>query len=141
MKKIEIDKGNKCYLIITKDATKQLPFETVMNKRDGLAKELRKPKLKTGTKGTLKAYNEYIELLKLAHQKHLSTGWKCTTELNYELIGTEGKRVEFTTETGETIRLWVEHSTGFIPHHVGRKSKATKTTMPIPKYDTFRVIE
>ncbi len=138
--KVTINKEQKLYVIEHNKHVSCLGFENLINRRNGLAKELRRPKLKLASKGSLKAYNEYLELIKIAHAKHLENGWKSTSELTPELIGLEGKRVEVTYENGEKERYIVGRSTGFIPIHIGRKNVNSKGGAAVMKFDSVRVI-
>ena len=137
---VTINKAQKLYVIDHNKHVSCLGFDNLINRRNALAKELRRPKLKLATRGTLKAYNEYLQLIKLAHAKHLETGWKSKAELIPELIGLEGKRVEVTTESGEKHRFIVGRSTGFIPCHIGRKNVNSRGGEAVMKFETVRVI-
>lgn len=91
-------------------------FDVLMNRARKLAVELGMSF--TATRGTLQAYREYRQLVRIAQAKHQATGWRSQSELTPCLIGHEGQRVEVEHEWGEVSRFWVGRSTGFIPCHL-----------------------
>lgn len=70
------------------------------------------------TNGTLAAYSDYEKLLDVASTYCHQADVRCDIELNPELIGLEGRRVEVTNMDGETRRFIVGKSTGWMPCHL-----------------------
>jgi hypothetical protein len=68
--------------------------------------------------GTAAAYEQYRRLCGLAALKHNQTGWRSEAELNPQLKGLEGYRVEVTDKYNETRRFIVGKSTGWMPCHL-----------------------
>lgn len=73
-------------------------------------------------RGTLKLYEQYLELTKMARKKNKETGWESKSELIPEFIGLEGKRVEVEYSWGKE-RFYIGKSTGWIPCHLEIKRK------------------
>ncbi len=58
-----------------------------------------------------------------------------------QLIGLEGKRVEVTTEYGETRRFWVGKSTGWQPCHIELHNTRSHGGPPAERhYASVRVV-
>src|SRR5664280_2750322 len=94
-------------------------------------------------KGTRRAYEAYEQLVEVARQKNLATGWRSESELTPELEGLEGRRVEIVNAYGERQRFYVGKSTGFIPVHLEiarRNSTGGPAVMGTP-FRSVRVLE
>ena len=128
-------------LYVTKQSNgySTLGFDVCINRRNSLATELQKPEFTTATVGTIEAYNEYMQLIKIAAIK-AKTGWRSNSELIPELIGLEGKRVEVEYSRGKE-RFYVGKSTGFIPCHLAIKTKRSTGGIPVIRgFTNLRVI-
>lgn len=125
MKNVTLNKAQELYCIRNGNGYSSYGYTVVIDHRNALAKELERPDLTKGSKGTLKAYQEYMVLIDIARNKHNSSGysWKSQTGLTPQLIGLEGKRVEVITSYGETERFWVGRSTGWVPCHLEIKTR------------------
>jgi hypothetical protein len=120
MNNTKVTKNNSQQLYVIpcgKNAFSCLGYDVLIDKRNSLAAELNRQDLTNASRGTLKAYNEYLTLIDIAKQKSAS-GWKSQTGLTKQLIGLEGKRVEVVTASGTTKRFYVGKSTGWVPCHL-----------------------
>jgi hypothetical protein len=94
-------------------------------------------------KGTRRAYEAYEQLVEVARQRNLATGWRAQSELTPEFMGLEGKRVEIVDCWGQKRRFYVGKSTGFIPVHLEiarRNSTGGPAVMGAP-FASVRVLE
>jgi hypothetical protein len=69
-------------------------------------------------KGTVAAYEEYERIMQAGAEFAEQTGKRCEAELNMQLVGLEGERIEVVTEYGEKRRFIVGKSTGWLPCHL-----------------------
>ena len=117
LKNVTINKKQKLYVIRLGDSYSCYGFDVVIKRRNALAQEMELAGFNAG-RGTMKAYDQYMELIDIARKKNEATGWRSTSELHPQLIGKEGKRVEVITESGNKSRFYVGKSTGWIPCHL-----------------------
>lgn len=125
--KVTINKEQKLYVIpCGKNGFSCYGFENCIKMRNKLAKEYNMPRLTRGKIGTMKTYDEYLDLCELAGKIFAQTGKKSESGLNEKLKGLKGKRVEVVYTWGEKERFYVGQSTGHIPCNlVIKKSNST----------------
>jgi len=114
---ITINKEQGLYVIPCGGGYSCLGFDNVLNKVKALSKELSLP-IKNFKRGSMSAYNNYLNLCEIAREKNIKSGWRSTSELYAPFIGNEGRRVEVEYTWGEKERFYIGKSTGFIPCHV-----------------------
>ena len=122
MRTITINKDQELYVIPSGNGFSCLGFNVCETRIQRLSSELGyliNKKIKIGTK---KHYNQYCFLVNAAKRKHEQTGWRSSSQLNPDLIGMEGKRIEAILY-GEKTRFIIGKSTGFIPCHLEIKTK------------------
>ena len=118
-----------------------LGFEVCEERTRKLATELAVKPL-PHRKGTRQAYEAYEQLVEVARQRNLATGWRSQSELAPELMGLEGKRVEIVDCWRQKRRFYVGKSTGFIPVHLEiarRNSTGGPAVMGAP-FKSLRVV-
>lgn len=116
--KITINKEQELYVFHEGKYITCLGFDVCINRLNKLAKELQ-VETRPVKRGTIKAYNEYRRVCKIAEEKNRQTGWRSQSELIPEFIGKEGQKVEVVTWCdGEIKRFYIGKSTGFIPCHL-----------------------
>lgn len=122
MKKVTMNREQRLYIIpCTGGGYSCLGFDVCKQRAERLRNEFKTlgfvfpAKARTGT---LAAYNELAMLQYMAQGHNERTGYRFKCELTPQLIGLEGKRVEVTSDNGETRRFQVGKSTGFIPIHL-----------------------
>ena len=93
-------------------------------------------------KGTWKAYFRYVNLVELARNINLGSGYRFNHQLEPRLIGLEGKRVEVTDKEGNKRRFYVGKSTGFVPVHleISKRNSTGGDVVYIRDTDTIKVI-
>lgn len=132
-KVITTNKERRLFVITDTNSVSCLGFDVCFNRLNALAKELDYT-VQSKRKGSIKMYNELEALYKVAHIKHLNTGWVSKSELIPEFIGKEGKRVEVITSYGTTERYYIGKSIGFIPCHLEIKKSNSTGGTPVTGY-------
>lgn len=117
-KKVTINNEQGLYVIPSgNNGFSCLGFDVVINKIKALCTEMNLP-YNGVVRGSIEAYNTYLNILEEAYKKYEATGWKSKTELYEPFIGHEGKRVEVEYLDGEKERFYIGKSTGWIPCHI-----------------------
>ena len=122
---VKINKEQKLYVIPCGSGYSCYGFEVLKNKLNRLAKEYNREDLTVKRAGTIKAYNNYLKVVKIAEKRFKTEGYRSKSDLIPEYIGKEGKRVEVVTSYGEKQRYIIGKSTGFIPCHLEIKRKGS----------------
>lgn len=123
METIKIDKKRRLYIIQFGKCYSCYGFEVLKNKLNRLAKEYNREDLSVKRAGTIKAYNNYLKVVKIAEKRFKTEGYKSKSELIPEFIGKEGKKVEVVTSYGTKERYIIGKSTSFIPCHLELKQR------------------
>lgn len=94
------------------------------------------------TNGTLDAYADYELLLKRAQVYCQMFNERCNIELNPNLIGLEGKRIEVIDRDGNRRRFIVGKSTGWMPIHleIARRNCHGGPACDSRGYESIRVV-
>jgi len=98
-----------------------LGFDVCYDRASALAKELKHTfpgRPEDNSEGLMNFYVYYQELVEIARQKHLKTGWKSKSQLTKQLIGLEGRVVRVVDTYGDERVFIVGRSSGFIPCHL-----------------------
>lgn len=126
IKPVTFNKEQNIFVIPEGDGYSCLGLDICRERSRKLALEL---KLSTPDEMTLEPmplYERYVELLKVAMDKHKRTGWRSSSELIPELVGHEGKKVtvKHQRKSGEIeeATFTVGKSIGFVPIHLMIKS-------------------
>ncbi len=122
MKNVTINKSQKLYVLHGEKYISCLGFQVCLDKRDALNVEL-DVTLNKGKLGSVTAYKEYLKLVDIAKVKFDYIGVKSKIELEKQLIGLEGKRIEVIDSYGETRRFIVGKSSGWMPCHLEIKKR------------------
>lgn len=120
---IKINKEQKLYIIPCGSGFSCYGFEVLKNKLNRLAIEYNRKDLSVKRSGTIKVYNNYLKIVKIAEKKFETEKYRSKSELIPEFIGKEGKRVEVITNYNEKQRYIIGKSTGFIPCHLEIKKR------------------
>lgn len=92
-------------------------------------------------RGTLKAYEDYQYMVKLAREWHKLTDQIFRCEMTPQLIGCEGYRVEVVDMHGETRRFKVGTSMGWMPIHLElNNSRSSGGSGASREYKSVKVI-
>lgn len=118
METVKINKEQKLYIIPCDKGFSCYGFKVLKDKLNRLAKEYNREDLIVKRSGTMKAYNNYIIIIKIAEEKYKKEGYRSNSELIPEFIGKERKRVEVITRYGEKKRYIIGKSAGWIPCHL-----------------------
>ena len=102
-----------------------LGFDVVECKIAGVLKFMElEPEIRPARVGTLARYHQYALAMKHGAVYAGETGKRCEMDLEPQLIGLEGKRVEV-THNGEKRRFIVGKSTGWMPCHLEIANRAS----------------
>lgn len=124
-KNITINNEQELYVIPEGKWITCMGFDVVIQRIKSLAKELHLP-YNNLNRGSIEAYETYLNIVEIARQKFINSGWRSTSDLYSPFIGHEGKRVEVTYTWGEKERFYIGKSTGWIPCHLMvKKSNST----------------
>jgi hypothetical protein len=142
MSDITINEQQKLYVIPSGNGYSCLGFEVAYNRAVAIGEwlysegiETRKPN--PAKIGTLEGYGEYRSMTSAAREYYDKTRKRCPVELNPQLNGLEGKRIEVTNEYGEKLRFWVGRSTGWMPCHLEIKKSNSSGGSAISPNATF----
>lgn len=93
--------------------------------------------------GTAEAYHYYETLCSWGWVYSAFSKERCPANLNPQLMGLEGKRVEVTTPDGQRDRFWVGKSTGWLPVHLEIKTRRSHGggAVYLPPGAKVRVVE
>jgi hypothetical protein len=120
---VKINKEQKLYVIPCGNGYSCYGFEVLKNKLNKLAKEYNREDLSVKRLGTIKTYNNYLKVIKIAEKRFKTENYRSKSELIPEFIGKEGKRVEVITIYGKKQRYIIGKSSGFIPCHLEIKQR------------------
>jgi len=123
MKNVKINKKQKLYVIPCGGGFSCYGFEVLKNKLNRLAMEYKREDLSVKRSGTIKAYNNYFKIVKIAEKRYKTESYRSKSELIPEFIGNEGRKVEVITSYNEKERYIIGKSTGFIPCHLEIKKR------------------
>ena len=124
-KNITINNEQELYVIPEGKGYTCLGFDVTIKRIKLLAEELHLP-YNNLNRGSIEAYETYLNIVEIARQKFINSGWRSTSDLYSPFIGHEGKRVEVTYTWDEKERFYIGKSTGFIPCHIMiKKSNST----------------
>lgn len=90
--------------------------------------------------GTPEHYDAYMHAMERGYAHHRTTGERCPAELEPQLMGLEGYRIEVTSADGQRERFIVGMSTGWMPCHLAMKRRDSSggCVAYIPKDATVR---
>lgn len=138
---IKLNNDQRIFIIPAQGGFTTLGYDVCHEKAKRMAKWLGRQLPDEETKGTLEGYEQYRWLVDTCRDVYERTGERCPTELNPQLIGLEGKRVEVLDEDGETRRFIVGKSTGWIPCHLEILTRRSRGGGPASsRYKSVRVI-
>lgn len=120
---VTINKEQKLYVIPCGKGYSCYGFEVLKNKLNKLAIEYKREDLIVKRVGTMKAYNNYLKVVKIAEKRFKTNGYRSNSDLIPEFIGNEGRKVEVVTSYGERQRYIIGKSSGFIPCHLEIKQR------------------
>lgn len=83
-----------------------------------LGATINQPEIDAANKGTIKGYNEYLNVMRVGGGYAEREKLRCPAQLTGQLIGLEGKRVEVVDNAGDTRRFIVGKSMGWLPCHL-----------------------
>jgi hypothetical protein len=118
---VTVNKEQKLYIIPSGKYFSCLGFDQVVQRSSKLAEWLKTKGIDVPVpkrRGTMKAYNQYSNMLKIAADYCHKNNTKCEIDLVPQLVGLEGKRVEITDSYSDTRRFKVGKSTGWLPCHL-----------------------
>lgn len=137
---ITINQEQELYVIPCNKGFSCLGFDVAKRKAKAVA-EWANLELPKEEKGTLAAYQEYERIMQAGAKFAERTGKRCEAELNMQLVGLEGERIEVVTEYGETRRFYVGKSTGWMPCHLEiSRSNSTGGPAVENRYKSVRTI-
>ena len=139
--RVTINREQELYVIPCGTGYSCLGFDVCLERSAGYAKWLG-VSFVPAERGSIEAYNQYLDLLDNVSQRNKQTGERCPSELCSQLIGLENKRVEVADAYGETRRFYVGKSTGYIPIHleISRRNSSGGPAVTGTPFKSVRVV-
>lgn len=118
-----------------------LGFSECKRRTQAIADHYERQDLAPTEYGTAIAYFEYVKAVNYAEAEYRRTGQPCPVDLNTQLEGLEGRKVEAVTHNGERREFWVARSTGWRPSHLEASEPGAKAGTVCPReYRSVTVI-
>lgn len=118
---VTINKDQGIYVVPTNDGYSCLGFDVAIIKINKLAQWLKERGVCAKThieRGSIETYDCYKALMKKAEEYCAKNKVRCNIDLDPQLIGFEGKKVEVIDKYGEKRRFRVGKSMGWMPIHL-----------------------
>jgi len=123
---LQINTDQRLYVLCNQNGCTTLGFNVAHERAKRMAKWLGVPAPEEALIGTEEGYHAFQILVEMCFEKFQQTKTKCPVELNPQLVGLEGKRVEVEDIDGSRRVFWVGKSQGWIPVHLELERKNSK---------------
>ena len=119
---ITVDHKRGLYILQTEEYYSTHGIDVVQRRSENIIKWIKgkgeEPIYKMVEYATVHAYEQYKAIMNQAQEFCKKNNIQCEIELEAQLIGLEGKRVEVIDKYGEKRRFWVGRTTGWLPGHI-----------------------
>lgn len=137
-----INTAQRLYVLAYGNGYSCLGFDVAERKRVAVREWLGLP-VDVEEVGTLAHWRSYEDAMGLGAAHNQATKKRCPADLEPDLIGLEGRRVEVTAPDGTRSRFYVGKSSGWMPCHLAikRRDSTGGCAVYLPEGASIRVVD